>query len=172
MRATVLLSTSVLVLAAASCGKTEKVELTGKLVMSRVPADWCGETNPDNIRLDCPFELGLYVVDAADGGSGVVKQTVCITMDADPMRKWSNLTDSMNSAMAKLDKIAEGRVRVEVIGVEPKAGNQCNYESSVSNASFYGRSNALELMGTDVPNRFDISTKCLKAFTPTATCIP
>ena len=27
------------------------------------------------------------------------------------------------------------------------------------------------ISGTDLPNRYDISTKCLKAFTPTATCI-
>ena len=172
MRATVLLSISALALGV-GCGRSQKVELTGKLVMSRVPGDWCGATNPDNIRLDCPFDVGLYVIDAStDAGTGAVLQTVCVSMDADPMRKWGNFTDSLNSAMARLDKIAEGRVRIEVVGVEPKAGNNCDYEASVANASLYGRSNPLELMGSDVPNRYDIATKCLKPFTPTAMCIP
>lgn len=170
MRATVLLSISALGLLA--CGKSEKVDLTAKLVMSRVPADWCGALDPDKIRLDCPFDLGLYVVEATDGGSGRVLQTVCVAMEADPMRNWGNLTLSLNSAMAKLDKIAEGRVRVELAGVEPKAGNGCEYQASVDNASFYGRSNPIELMGNEIPNRYDVATKCLKAFTPTATCIP
>jgi hypothetical protein len=169
MRAIVLLSISALF----CCGKAPTVELTGKLVMSQQPADWCGFGNKDNIRLDCPFELGLYVVEiTGDAGPGNVLKTVCVSMDADPMRTTGNLTDSLNSAMVKIAGVPEGTVRIELAAVEPKAGNGCAYDESVAAASLFGRSAVLTLEGTDLPNRFDISTKCLKPFTPTAMCIP
>ncbi len=171
MRATVLLSTSALLLF--GCGKSVNVELTARLVMSGVPTDWCGAGDKDQIRLDCPFELGLYALDVSnDAGPPVVKKTVCITMDADPNRKWKSLSEALNQTMmAQLGPIQEGLVRIEIAGVEPKAGKKCEYQESVDNASFYGRSDVLPLMGTDLPNRFDIRTKCLKAFTPTAMCM-
>jgi hypothetical protein len=50
-----------------------------------------------------------------------VLKTVCVSLEADPDRKWGNLTESLNWAMAKLDKIEQGTVRLELAGVEPKA---------------------------------------------------
>jgi hypothetical protein len=162
MRATVLLFSSVLALGA--CGRQQKVELTGKLVMSTLPADWCGQ-NKDQIRLDCPFEMGFYVIDASsDAGPGVVKKTVCASLDKDPMRRSSNLAMDLNSVPVTLDGIMEGQVRVEVAIIEPPANNGCEYESSMANAAMTGKSKVLDLMGTDVPNRYDIVMKCVKTF--------
>lgn len=171
MRATVLLSISVLLFTAA-CGRSETVELTGQLKISSVPADWCGSSNPDNIRLDCPFELGLYVVDVSSDAGAFVLKTVCVKMQADPNRKWSNLPEALNQSMARLEKIPQGTVRVEIAGIEPGANDNCNHDSAVMNASFYGKSDSTSLMGTDLVKRVEIRTKCLKAFTPTAMCIP
>lgn len=166
MRATVLLSIS---LCALSCGKAQNIELTAKLVNPSASKDWCGSGNPDAIRLDCAFDLGLYVVEEE---SKKVLQTVCVKMDADPDRKWGNLYQSINGAMAKLTKIEQGTVRIEIVGVEPAAGGTCDYEASVAAASFSGKSNALTLEGDEVTKRFDIITKCIKAFSPSAMCLP
>jgi hypothetical protein len=170
MRATVLLSISASL--ALGCGKSETVPLTARLKMSSVPGDWCGFTNPDTIRLDCPFELGFYVLDASQDAGASVLKTRCVKMDKDPMRTWANLYQDLNSAMVALDNIQQGVVRVEMVGIEPPQNKMCDYESSVASASLYGKSDAIPLMGTDVPNRYDIATKCVKPFTPTATCIP
>jgi hypothetical protein len=160
-------------LALLGCGAPQTVELTGKLVISQLPADWCGSSNPDNIRLDCAFELGLYVVDmSGDGGPGKVLETTCVKLQADPNRKWSNLPEALNTAMARLDRIQQGTVRVELAAVEPPAGNNCAHDDSVARASLYGRSEVLSLMGTDLVKRVDIGTRCLKPFTPTAMCLP
>src|SRR5687768_4497502 len=123
MRAIVLLSISAGVLLA--CGKAQTVELTARLRMSQVPGDWCGSTNPDNIRLDCAFEVGLYVVDASrDAGTEVLSGT-CVKMDRDPMRVWKNFHEDLNSAMAKLERINVGTVRVELAAIEPPQLKNC-----------------------------------------------
>ncbi|MBK7864563.1 MAG: hypothetical protein IPJ65_39375 [Archangiaceae bacterium] len=169
MRATALLSIS---LALGACGAAQNVELTGKLVMSRLPADWCGSGNPDTIRLDCAFDLGLWVSQVLDdGGIGQVTKTVCVKLEADPQRTWGTLPEALNQAMVKVDRIPQGRFRLEVAGIEPSNNGGCEHDASVAAASFYGKSEPIELMGTDVVKRIDIASKCLKAFTPTMTCI-
>ena len=169
MRAIALLSISFLL---AGCGDAASVMLTGKLTMSRLPADWCGFQNPDSIRMDCPFDLGIYAVESsADGGRGRVLQTVCVSMKADPKRTWATLSESLNQQGVRLDKIPSGIVRVEIAAIEPGKNNRCDYNTAVDSASLYGSSDPLPLTFGLAPNRFDISTKCRKTFSPSETCL-
>ena len=162
MRATALLFSSLLGLAA--CGRQQKVELTGKLVMSTLPADWCNQ-NKDQIRLDCPFEMGFYVINASsDAGTGFVTKTTCVSFEKDAMRRSGNLAMDLNSVPVKLEGIPEGQFRIEVAIIEPPANNGCEYESSMPAASLTGRSKVIDLTGTDIPNRYDIVMKCIKPF--------
>jgi hypothetical protein len=154
------------------CGRVEPVELTAKLVMSRFPNDWCEQRNmnPDNIRMDCPFDLGLYVVDEA---SQRVLKTTCVKLEGDLGRRWGNLTETLNANGVRLELTPEGPepVRLEMAVVEPAQGD-CGYEAAMAGASFWGRSEPVTLMGAEVGPRIDVATRCLKSFTPTATCLP
>src|SRR3954469_25137232 len=146
MRAIALLSISAL----CACGRVENVSLTARLKMSSLTQNWCGSMNPDAIRMDCPFELGLYVTQPSDAGTPRVIQTVCVKVDAQPNRKWSDLPQTLNTAMAGITNIAEGSVRIEMAIVEPVRAESCAYGSSMSNASLVGTSDVLDLMGKDL----------------------
>jgi len=171
MRATALLRISALVLALSACGKPPNVELTGRLVMTTQPMYWCENTK--STRLDCEFELGLYVFSVgADGGTAKLQQPpTCVKLEAEAGRKWEDLPRRLNDAMVRLEKIPEGLIRLEVIGIEPRRNKSCDYEDAMTAPNFTGRSVDFQLEGTEVSNRQDVVVRCLKPFTPTAMCI-
>jgi len=175
MRPTALLLSS---LALASCGSTQNVDLTGKLVMSTFPADWCGATNPDTIRMDCPFEVGLYILQDAvnDAGPPTVVSNVCVKLPGLAMRDWADLPMALNDNKASLQVLASNQnVRLEMAIVEPPSIVDCDHDSTVAAAKLYGSSQEtmIDSPVDDPPlMRIDVTTKCIKAFTPTATCLP
>ncbi|MBL8952050.1 MAG: hypothetical protein JNK82_14800 [Myxococcaceae bacterium] len=154
-----------------SCGKPVNVELSAQLTMSTSPSNWCEMTK--STRIDCEFELGIYVLSVdPDGGTGKVQQTpTCVKLEAEAGRKWEDLPRRLNEAMVKLEPIPEGTYRIEVAGLEPPRGKSCDYEDAQLSPSFEGSSIDFQLEGTEPLNRQTVVVNCKKPFTPTAMCM-
>lgn len=168
MRATALLPTSLLL--ALSCGRVENVALTAKLAMSNAPADWCGSLNPDTIRMDCPFQLGIYF---SDDVSKKVLGTTCVKLDGKMGRTWKDLPQALDDAMVAthVDLNGTEAARLEVAVIEPPDATNCDHSGALLTAAFYGKSNPVT-PDDDMLKRIDVPTKCVRSFSPTSSCLP
>jgi hypothetical protein len=167
MRAIALLPISLI-----ACGGASTQQVTAKLVMSNSPTDWCGSGNPDTIRMDCPFQLGIYFLDDSNPDAGdPVLNTTCVKLDGAANRTWKDLPQALDTAMVKTQVTPAGPVRLEIAVIEPPGSSNCDHATSLMGPKFYGESAQVQPDDSTV-KRIDVPSKCLKAFTPTTMCLP
>jgi hypothetical protein len=167
MRATALLPISLLAL---GCARVENVPLTAKLVMSNAPADWCGSLNPDTIRMDCAFQLGIYF---SDDASKKVLGTTCVKLEGKMGRTWKDLPQELDTAMVAthVDLMGTQAARLEVAVIEPPDATNCDHSTALITAAFYGKSDPVT-PDDDTLKRIDVPTKCVRSFSATSSCLP
>jgi hypothetical protein len=164
MRATVLLPISLL-----ACGQTTNVDVAVKLAMSNDNKFWCGTTN--NPRMDCPFQMGIYFLDATSDAGTKVLSTTCVSFDGKPGRTFNDIPQALDTAMAKTQYASSDTaqaLQLQVAVIEPPNGSMCDHETP--SPSFNGFSPVF-LAADPSLKRVDVTLQCLRAFTDTATCL-
>jgi hypothetical protein len=155
-----------------ACSGPGTQDVTAKLVMSNSPTDWCGSSNPDLIRMDCPFQLGIYFLDTSNADAGApVLNTTCVSIAGAANRVWKDLPTTLDTSKVKTAVTPQGPFRLEIAVIEPPGGGMCDHDTSVMKAKFHGES-ADEMADDTTVKRIDVASKCLQAFTPTAMCLP